>query len=128
MCRLYLKAPKIALPRAPGVTSGQAEPLTGLIRLASLDPSIRSLHIRSTTSNLAILPAMSRDIHVAPASGVGLSLSFVIHERAKLIGGSFEIWSKPGSGTEIELNIPPTSAYARPSASRGSFFSLTLWS
>ena len=37
--------------------------------------------------------------------------------RTKLIGGSFEIWSKPGSGTEIELKIP-ASAYAKPSAAR----------
>ena len=77
--------------------------IAGLIRLASLDRSIRSLYIRSTTSNRAILPAMSRDIYVEPASGVGRSLSLVIHERAKLLGGSFEIWSKPGSGTEMEL-------------------------
>ena len=46
-----------------------------------------------------------------------------MRERAKLIGGSLEIWSKPGSGAEIELNIPATNAYAKPSASRGSFFS-----
>ena len=29
-----------------------------------------------------------------------------MRERAKLIGASFEIWSKPGSGTEMELKIP----------------------
>jgi signal transduction histidine kinase len=48
-----------------------------------------------------------------------------MRERAKLIGGSFEIWIKNGYGTEIELKIPAASAYAKPSASRGSFFSRT---
>lgn len=48
-----------------------------------------------------------------------------MRERARLIGASFEIWSKPGSGTEIELKIPAASAYAKPVASRGSLFSRT---
>jgi len=46
-----------------------------------------------------------------------------MRERAKLIGASFEIWSKLGSGTEVELKIPAAGAYAKPSASRRSFFS-----
>jgi signal transduction histidine kinase/ligand-binding sensor domain-containing protein len=41
-----------------------------------------------------------------------------MRERAKLIGASFEIWSKSGSGTEIELKIPAASAYTKPLASR----------
>jgi signal transduction histidine kinase/ligand-binding sensor domain-containing protein len=48
-----------------------------------------------------------------------------MRERAKLIGAGFEIWSKVGSGTEIQLKIPAASAYAKPSASRRSFFSRT---
>jgi signal transduction histidine kinase len=48
-----------------------------------------------------------------------------MRERAKLIGGSFEIWSKVGSGTEIELKIPAATAYAKPFASGGSFLSRT---
>jgi signal transduction histidine kinase/ligand-binding sensor domain-containing protein len=43
-----------------------------------------------------------------------------MHERAKLVGGSLEIWSEPGSGTEIELTIPAANAYAEASASRWS--------
>jgi PAS domain S-box-containing protein len=35
-----------------------------------------------------------------------------MHERAKLVGGNLEVWSKPDSGTEIELTIPATIAYA----------------
>ena len=46
-----------------------------------------------------------------------------MRERAKLIGAGFDIWSKPGSGTEIELKIPAASAYAKPFASRWPFFS-----
>jgi signal transduction histidine kinase len=46
-----------------------------------------------------------------------------MRERAKLIGGSFEIWSKPGSGTEIELKLPAERAYAKSSGARRSFLS-----
>ena len=39
-------------------------------------------------------------------------------ERAEIADGKLEIWSRDGSGTEIELTIPATSAYTavRPSA------------
>jgi signal transduction histidine kinase/ligand-binding sensor domain-containing protein len=46
-----------------------------------------------------------------------------MRERARLIGGSFQIWSRPGSGTEIELEIPAANAYAKQSAPRGPFLS-----
>jgi signal transduction histidine kinase len=38
-------------------------------------------------------------------------------ERAEIAGGKLEIWSRHGSGTEIELTIPASNAYigARPS-------------
>jgi ligand-binding sensor domain-containing protein/signal transduction histidine kinase len=49
-----------------------------------------------------------------------------MRERAKLIGGSFEVWSQLGSGTEAELTIPAASAYAKPRTQRG--FTLSrLW-
>jgi len=48
-----------------------------------------------------------------------------MRERAKLIGANFEIWSEPGSGTEIELKIPSANAYAKPNSARWSFFSRT---
>jgi signal transduction histidine kinase len=38
-----------------------------------------------------------------------------MRERAKLIGGHLDVWSKLNSGTEVELNIPATIAY-RPSS------------
>jgi len=34
-----------------------------------------------------------------------------MHERAKLVGGSLEVLSKLGSGTEIQLTIPASAAY-----------------
>ena len=46
-----------------------------------------------------------------------------IRERARLIGGSLEIWSEVDSGTEVELSIPAANAYAKPLASRWSIFS-----
>ena len=35
-----------------------------------------------------------------------------MRERAGLIGGHLEVWSKSGSGTEVELTIPARAAYA----------------
>jgi signal transduction histidine kinase len=39
-----------------------------------------------------------------------------IRERAELIGGHLELWSRPGLGTEVELTIPARAAYATPRA------------
>jgi signal transduction histidine kinase len=50
-----------------------------------------------------------------PAGHFGLN---GMRERAEKIGGSLEVWSKPGVGTEIELSIPAAIAYA-PSVGRG---------
>jgi signal transduction histidine kinase len=36
-----------------------------------------------------------------------------MRERAELIGGTFEVWSQLGTGTEAELTIPAASAYAK---------------
>lgn len=42
-----------------------------------------------------------------------------MQERAKLVGGRLDVWSEIGSGTEIELNVPASSAYSKyPAASR----------
>ena len=40
-----------------------------------------------------------------------------MRERAQKIGGQLEFWSKPGSGTEVELTVPAKTAY-RSSATR----------
>ncbi len=42
-----------------------------------------------------------------------------MRERAKLIGGIFEVWSQLGAGTEAELTIPAASAYSKPRNPRG---------
>jgi signal transduction histidine kinase len=46
-----------------------------------------------------------------------------MRERAKIVGGNFEVWSEHDSGTEVELTIPAASAYSKPPASRWSVFS-----
>ena len=45
-----------------------------------------------------------------------------MQERAKLVGGSLEVWSKPDSGTEIELTIPASTAYATSTQRRSWLF------
>jgi signal transduction histidine kinase len=37
-----------------------------------------------------------------------------MRERAKIIGGNLELWSKVQSGTEVELEIPSSTAYTTP--------------
>jgi signal transduction histidine kinase len=34
-----------------------------------------------------------------------------MHERAAVVGGTLEVWSKPASGTQIELTVPGAIAY-----------------
>ena len=41
-----------------------------------------------------------------------------MHERAKLVGGKLAVWSELDSGTETELTIPASIAYAKPEAGR----------
>jgi signal transduction histidine kinase/ligand-binding sensor domain-containing protein len=41
-----------------------------------------------------------------------------MHERAKLVGGKLTVWSKHAEGTEAELTIPGSFAYAKPAAGR----------
>ena len=52
--------------------------------------------------------------HDHPAGHWGLR---GMRERAKLMGGTCEVWSQLDCGTEIELNIPAASAYANAPAS-----------
>jgi signal transduction histidine kinase len=45
-----------------------------------------------------------------------------MHERAKLVGGNLEVWSRIDCGTEIELTSPASIAYVRPTTRRRSWF------
>ncbi len=45
-----------------------------------------------------------------------------MRERAKLIGGHLEIWSRHESGTEVELSIPASIAYETSPAGRFRWF------
>lgn len=50
-----------------------------------------------------------------------------IYERVKRIGGQLDVWSETGAGTEIELTVPASVAYARsPGPSRFSVFRRNL--
>jgi len=44
-----------------------------------------------------------------------------MHERAKLVGGKLAVWSEADSGTEVELTIPASVAYAKPPERRTLF-------
>jgi len=46
-----------------------------------------------------------------------------MRERAKLIGANLEVWSKTDAGTEIELIIPASTAYATSTTRRRLWFS-----
>jgi nitrate/nitrite-specific signal transduction histidine kinase len=43
-----------------------------------------------------------------------------IRERAKRIGGRLDFWSEAGAGTEAELAVPASVAYAKASNGSGS--------
>jgi signal transduction histidine kinase len=43
-----------------------------------------------------------------------------MRERATLVGGKLAVWSAPDSGTEVELNVPSSHAYAASSSASGS--------
>jgi signal transduction histidine kinase len=43
-----------------------------------------------------------------------------MQERAKLVGGKLVVFSRPDSGTEIELTVPASLAYAKSPAARRS--------
>jgi signal transduction histidine kinase len=45
-----------------------------------------------------------------------------MRERAELVGGHLEVWSEVGVGTEIDLTIPASKAYAAARARRLSWW------
>ena len=77
----------------------------------------QQLRVRIRDDGKGIDPAVVDQGHAPGHYGLrGMS------ERAKLVGGSLEVWSEPGSGTEVELTIPGGSAYDRnPGSWRSAF-------
>ena len=62
-------------------------------------------------------------------SGDGRAGHFGLHgirERAKIVGGQLEVWSEHDSGTEVELRVPASRAYATLSAARRSWLTKKL--
>jgi len=58
-------------------------------------------------------------------SGDGLAGHYGLHgmrERARIVGGKLAVWSKLDSGTEVELSIPASTAYANPARHRSWLF------
>ena len=73
----------------------------------------RSLRLRIRDDGKGIDPKV--------LSGDGLAGHYGLHgmrERAKLVGGRLAVWSKLDSGTEVELSIPASTAYANPARHR----------
>jgi len=65
-----------------------------------------------------------KGMDAAALSGQGLEGHYGLpgmRERARLIGGKLMVWSEVGAGTEVELTVPASSAYA--TARRGSWLS-----
>jgi signal transduction histidine kinase/ligand-binding sensor domain-containing protein len=73
----------------------------------------RQLRMRIRDDGTGIDPQVLR--------GEGRAGHFGLHgmrERANLIGGKLTVWSEVDSGTEVELSIPASHAYEKPSATR----------
>ena len=49
-----------------------------------------------------------------------------MRERAKLVGGTLQVWSQVNSGTEVELAVPAESAYGRSPTSNRTIISRIL--
>jgi signal transduction histidine kinase len=48
-----------------------------------------------------------------------------MHERTELVGGKLSVFSRPDSGTEVEITIPASFAYTKPVGTRRSVLSRT---
>jgi signal transduction histidine kinase len=76
------------------------------------------LRLRIGDNGTGIDPAILGQNHKAGHWGLS-----GMRERAKLVGGTLEVWSQVEIGTEIELSIPAASVYAMTPAARWSIFS-----
>lgn len=76
-----------------------------------------ALRLRIRDDGKGIDPAI-----LGPQHSVGHWGLHGMRERAKLVGGTFEVWSQLDAGTEIELTIPAANAYAKSPISRWAAF------
>jgi signal transduction histidine kinase/streptogramin lyase len=74
----------------------------------------RHLRLRIGDNGTGIDPAILEREHKAGHWGLR-----GMRERARLVGGTLEVWSQPNVGTEIELIIPAASVYEKPHSVRG---------
>jgi ligand-binding sensor domain-containing protein len=79
------------------------------------------MELRIRDDGKGIDPAVLGQEHIAGHWGLR-----GMRERAKLIGGTFEVWSQLATGTEAELTIPAATAYAKPRDARGLCLVLAL--
>jgi len=78
----------------------------------------RQLRLRIRDDGAGIDPAILESEHKAGHWGLR-----GMRERAEFVGGTLELWSQVGTGTEVELNIPAESVYARsPARTWAAFF------
>jgi signal transduction histidine kinase/ligand-binding sensor domain-containing protein len=69
-----------------------------------------SLQVRIRDDGKGIDPAVMKEGRSGHFGLAGM------RERAKHIGGKLDLWSGPGAGTEVQLSIPGTIAFARSGA------------
>jgi signal transduction histidine kinase len=67
-----------------------------------------ALHVRIRDDGQGIGPA------VLDAGGRPGHFGLIgMRERARKLGANFEVWSKPGAGTEVDLRVPAPVAYTK---------------
>ena len=67
--------------------------------------------VSGTSGIIVYAPAGSQvNLRGLQFEGLGNGLNGM-RERAELFGGKLEVWSKLGSGTQLELSIPGATAY-----------------
>jgi signal transduction histidine kinase/ligand-binding sensor domain-containing protein len=76
------------------------------------------LRLRVGDNGTGIDPDVLQDQHKAGHWGLP-----GMRERARLVGGTLEIWSQANTGTEIELSIPASSVYTTTRGTRSSILS-----
>lgn len=78
---------------------------------------LSEVRLRFRDNGLGIDPAILSEGRVPDHYGLP-----GMRERARKIGGHFELWSRPGAGTEVQVRIPGAIAYRRDKASNQRWF------